>query len=144
MPQDARQAAINAHIQSDAFSRLLGADVTIVAPGHSRVTLTVTEQMTNFHGTTHGGVIFALGDMAFAAASNSHGQTAVALNVSICFLSPSKAGDHLVAEARECHLGGRMGLYEITVTEATSGTLIARSQDLVYRKKEWFVTPEDS
>ena len=142
MMEQSRETAIDAHIQNDSFARLLGAEVTIVAPGHSRVFLTVTDQMTNFHGMTHGGLIFALGDLAFAAASNSHGQTAVALNVSIFFLSPSKAGDRLVAEAKECHLGGRTGLYEITVTEQTSGTLIARSQDLVYRKKEWFVPRE--
>ena len=139
MTEQNRDAAINAHIQNDAFARLLGAEVSIVAPGHSRVCLTVTDQMTNFHGMTHGGVIFALGDLAFAAAGNSRGQTAVALNVSIFFLNPSKVGDRLVAEAKECHLGGRTGLYEITVTEEKSGTLIARSQDLVYRKKSWFV-----
>ena len=139
MTDQARTAAIDAHIQNDAFARFLGAEVTILAPGHSRVTLTVTDQMTNFHGITHGGVVFALSDLAFAAAGNSRGQTAVALNVSIYFLNPSKVGDRLVAEAKECHLAGRTGLYEITVTEAASGTLIARSQDLVYRKKEWFV-----
>jgi len=143
MTDKSRRAAIDAYIQNDAFARFLGAEVEMVAPGHSRVSLTVTEQMTNFHGITHGGVIFALGDMAFAAAGNSRGQVAVALNVNIHFLNPSKAGDRLVAEARESHLGGRTGLYEITVTEEKTDTLIARSQDLVYRKKKWFVEPEE-
>ncbi len=143
MPDEKHQADIDAHIQKDAFARFLGAAVTIVAPGHSRVALTVTEQMTNFHGITHGGLVFALGDLAFAAASNSRGQVAVALNVNICFLNPSKVGDRLVAEATEVNLGGRTGLYEITVVEEKSGTLIARSQDLVYRKKAWFVETED-
>ncbi len=142
MSDETRQAAIDAHIQDDAFARFLGAAVTIVAPGHSRVKLTVTEQMTNFHGITHGGLVFALGDLAFAAASNSRGQVAVALNVNICFLNPSKVGDCLVAEATEVNLGGRTGLYEITVVEEKTNTLIARSQDLVYRKKAWFVAPE--
>ena len=142
MTDDIRKAAIDAHIQKDAFAQWLGAEVEIVSPGHSRVTLTVTDRMTNFHGMTHGGVIFALGDMAFAAAGNSRGQVAVALNVSIHFLLPSKAGDRLVAEARERHLAGPTGLYDITVTEETSGTLIACSQDLVYRKKQWFVPPK--
>lgn len=142
MSDETRQAAIDAHIQDDAFARFLGAAVTIVAPGHSRVVLTVTEQMTNFHGITHGGLVFALGDLAFAAASNSRGQVAVALNVNICFLNPSKVGDCLVAEATEVNLGGRTGLYEITVVEEKTNTLIARSQDLVYRKKAWFVAPE--
>ena len=143
MPGETRQTAIDAHIQKDAFARFLGASVTILAPGHSRVALTVTEQMTNFHGITHGGLVFALGDLAFAAASNSRGQVAVALNVNICFLNPSKVGDCLVAEATEVNLGGRTGLYEITVVEEKTNTLIARSQDLVYRKKAWFVAPED-
>ena len=142
MQDEARQVAIDAHIQNDAFAKFLGATVKIVTPGHSRVSLTVTQRMTNFHGMTHGGVIFALGDLAFAAAGNSRGQVAVALNVSICFLNPSKVGDRLVAEAKECHLAGRTGLYEITVVEENSGTLIARSQDLVYRKKQWFVEPD--
>jgi acyl-CoA thioesterase len=143
MTDQKMRAAVDAHIQRDAFARFLGAAVTIVAPGHSRVSLTVTDDMTNFHGITHGGLVFALGDLAFAAASNSRGQVAVALNVSICFLNPSTVGDRLVAEAKECHLGGRTGLYEITVVEETSGRLIARSQDLVYLKKQWFVTPDE-
>jgi len=143
MTDKSRRAAIDAYIQNDAFARSLGAEVEITAPGHSRVALTVTERMTNFHGITHGGVVFALGDMAFAAAGNSRGQVAVALNVNIHFLNPSKVGDRLVAEAKECHLEGRTGLYEITVIEEKTGTLIARSQDLVYRKKAWFVEPEE-
>ena len=109
MQDNTRQAAIDAHIQNDAFARFLGADVKIVAPGHSRVSLTVTEQMTNFHGITHGGLVFALGDLAFAAAGNSRGQVAVALNVNICFLNPSKVGDCLVAEARGVPSGGKNG-----------------------------------
>jgi acyl-CoA thioesterase len=142
MTDDTRKAAIDAHIQQDAFSRFLGASVEIVAPGHSRASLTVTEQMANFHGITHGGVIFALGDLAFAAAGNSRGQVAVALNVNIHFLRASKVGDRLVAEAIERHLAGPTGLYDITVIEQTSGDLIACSQDLVYRKKQWFVAPD--
>ncbi len=142
MGDDTRTTAIDAHIQQDAFARLLGAHVEILGPGHSRASLTITEQMTNFHGMTHGGVIFALGDLAFAAAGNSRGQVAVALNVNIHFLRPSTVGDRLVAEARERHLEGRTGLYDITVIEETSGTLVACSQDLVYRKKQWFVPPE--
>jgi acyl-CoA thioesterase len=139
MSEKSREALIAAHIQQDAFAAFLGAEVVIVGPGHARVSLTVTKDMTNFHGMTHGGVIFALGDMAFAAAGNSRGQTAVALTVSICYLKASKVGDRLVAEAKEQFLGGPTGLYEITVTEESSGDVIAKSQDLVYRKKEWFI-----
>lgn len=137
-----RTQKINSHIQRDPFARMLGAQVQILKPGHSRVTLDITHEMLNFHGLTHGGVIFALGDMAFAAASNSHGQTAVALNVAINFLRATTAGDRLVAEAMEQHAAGPTALYDITIHDARSGELVAKSQDLVYRKKTWFVNPE--
>ncbi|MEE4363989.1 MAG: hydroxyphenylacetyl-CoA thioesterase PaaI [Desulfotignum sp.] len=129
-------------IQKDAFANHLGARVEIPAPGHSRVSLTITDAMTNFHGTAHGGVIFSISDMAFAAACNSHGRVAVALNVSICFLKPSFPGDRLVAEAREVHKGRRTSVYDITVTNEDTKALIAKSQDQAYRKKDWIV-PEN-
>jgi acyl-CoA thioesterase len=95
--------------------------------------------MLNFHGMTHGGLVFSLGDIAFAAASNSHGQTALALNVAVSFLRPTGVGDHLVAEAKEIHLGGATALYDIVVTEQNSQQLVAKSQATVYRKRESFV-----
>lgn len=141
MKKDRSQKIID-HIRQDPFARLLGADVEIIKAGHSRVTLTVTDEMVNFHGITHGGVIFALGDMAFAAASNSTGQTAVALNVAINFLKVTQPGDRLVAEAKEQHAAGPTALYDISIKDELTGELVAKSQDLVYRKKEWFVPEE--
>ena len=136
---DNRTQKINDFIQRDPFARLMGADVKITKPGCSRVTLTITDDMVNFHGHTHGGVIFALGDMAFAAAGNSRGQTAVALNVGITFLKATSPGDRLVAEATEQSGAGPVALYDITIKDERTGDLVAKSQDLVYRKKEWFV-----
>ena len=89
MEDSTRWQAIRDHIQKDAFANYLGAKTEIIQPGQSCVSLIVKDHMTNFHGTTHGGILFAISDMAFAAACNSHGKTAVALNVSICFLKPS-------------------------------------------------------
>ena len=130
---------IETHIRQDAFANWLGATIEIIEPGYARVSLTVTEAMLNFHGMTHGGLVFALGDIAFAAASNSHGQTALALNVAISYLRPTGVGDRLVAEAKEVQLGGATALYDILVTEQNSQRLIAKSQATVYRKRETFV-----
>ena len=139
MDDKTRQNAINNHIQKDAFANYLGAKVKIIKPGQSRVSLIVKDHMTNFHGTTHGGIIFAISDMAFAAACNSHGKVAVALNVSICFLKPTCPGDHLVAEAKEEHNSRRTALYNIKIYNKNTGELVAKSQDQAYRKNEWFV-----
>ena len=130
---------ISAHIRKDSYATWLGATIEAIEPGYSRVSLVVTEAMLNFHGMTHGGLLFSLGDIAFAAASNSHGQTAVALNVATSFLRATGVGDHLVAEAKEVHLGGATALYDIVVTEKTSQQLVAKSQATVYRKRDSFL-----
>ena len=139
---ETRKRQINKYIQKDPFANFLGASVELVEPGHSRVTLTITKEMVNFHGITHGGVIFSLGDIAFAAASNSHGQTAVALNVAINFLKASSVGDQLIAEAIEQTVSGPIAHYDIIIKNAQTNEIIAKSQDLVYRKKDWFVPKE--
>lgn len=135
-------ADLATHLRQDAYADWLGATIEAIEPGYSRVSLVVTESMLNFHGTTHGGIIFGLGDIAFAAASNSHGTTAVALNVNISFLRATQVGDHLIAEANEINLGGATALYEITVTEKNSDQLIAKSQAMVYRKRESILVAE--
>jgi acyl-CoA thioesterase len=130
---------IAVHIRKDAYANWLGATIEAIEQGYSRVSLVVTESMLNFHGMTHGGLLFSLGDIAFAAASNSHGQTAVALNVATSFLRATGVGDHLVAEAKEVHLGGATALYDIVVIETNSGQLVAKSQATVYRKRDTFI-----
>jgi len=131
--------AVEAHIRKDAYAKFLGATIEAIEPGYSRVSLAVSPSMLNFHGITHGGIVFSLVDIAFAAASNSHGQTALALNVSLSFLRATHAGDHLVAEARESNMGGATALYDLTVTDKPTGQLVAKGQGMVYRKRDSFV-----
>lgn len=128
--------AVEAKIRSDAFLRFLNATFEEIRPGYARVSLTVTESMLNFHGITHGSIVFGVGDLAFSAACNAHGQVAVALDMTVSFLRSGQAGDHLVAEAKEASLGNKTGLYEITVTETTRNELVAKIQATAYRKKE--------
>jgi acyl-CoA thioesterase len=127
---------IIARIRADAFANSLGVTIEEIDAGYARASLVVREAMLNFHGITHGGIVFSLGDIAFAAAGNSRGQTTVALSITINFLEATRAGDHLVAEAREVKSGGATSLYDLVVTEKESGRLIAKSQALAYRKRE--------
>jgi acyl-CoA thioesterase len=82
----------------------------------------------------HGGAIFTLADFAFAAASNSHGTIAVAINVSISFLKAASTGT-LWADAREVSLNPKLGSYTVDVKD-DAGQLVAVFQGLAYRKKD--------
>ena len=88
--------------------------------------------MVNFQGYPHGGVIFSLADIAFGAACNSHGETAVALNMTISFLTAVPAGSRLVAEAREIKQGRRAGFYQVSVT-SEEGALVAQVHCVAHR-----------
>ena len=120
-------------IRGDPFARSLGIELLELAPGYSKMRMTVREEMLNFHGIPHGGAIFSLADAAFAAASNAHGTQAVALEMTVYYLATVGVGVTLYAEAREEKLGRRTALYHIRVTDA-DGRLIAACQGLVYRR----------
>lgn len=123
------------HISQDPFARFLGIELLELRERYSKVALTVGEHMLNFHGIPHGGAIFSLADVAFAAASNSYGQMAVALNVSINFLAAVPVGTRLYAEATEENLSRRTALYRLAVT-TEDGTPVALAHGTVYRKSK--------
>ena len=122
-------------ISQDPFARFLGIELLELREGYSKVAMNVGEHMLNFHGIPHGGVIFSLADAAFAAAGNSHGQTAVALNVSISFLVAVPLGTRLYAEATEESLSRRTALYRMAVS-MQDGSLVALCHGTVYRKNQ--------
>lgn len=137
MPDRVR-SEIRKHLENDKFAESLGIELIEVGEGYAKCSMVVTDEMLNAHASAHGGAIFTLADFAFAVACNSHGQVAVALQVSINFLDAVKAGTRLIAEGKEEALSSRTGLYRLTVTNE-SGKLIASAQATAYRKKEWFV-----
>lgn len=126
---------IRKKIEADKFAEFMGIKLLELRDGYSKATMTVSDNMINFHGLAHGGAIFALMDAAFAAASNSRGQTAVALSIGLNYRSPARKGMKLVAEAFEESLGRKTALYHLTV-RSEDGTLIATSQGTVYLKTE--------
>lgn len=137
MDQDMQQQIL-LRFKQDPYAELLGIELLDVEPGYGLMSMVVREDMLNFHGIPHGGAIFSLADAAFAVASNSHGQTSVALNIDISYLRMVVPGTKLVAEATEEHLGKRTALYHITVG-TDDGDLVASCHGVVYRKKEWFL-----
>lgn len=84
---------------SDLFRKHLEIKIDEIKDGYARMSLKITKKHTNAHGFTHGGVLFALADCAFAEAVNFGKKQAVAIQVSINYLRPTSEGDILTAEA---------------------------------------------
>jgi acyl-CoA thioesterase len=119
------EAVGRAMLARDNTSRLLGISLIEIAPGRARARMTIREDMTNGLALGHGGLIFTLADTAFAYACNSANRNTVAAGGDIVFVSPARLGETLEASAQERALMGRSGIYDVEVTDAATGRLVA-------------------
>jgi len=103
-------------MHDDLFSQWLKIKIMEVREGYSKILMEIRDEMINGFNVIHGGVIFSLGDSAFAFACNNRNNLSMALDVSISFNKAVKPGDILMAEAKEIHNGKSTGLYIVTIT----------------------------
>jgi len=132
MDEKLRQAFFDS-VEKEPFARKFGMHLVRIEEGYSEVRMTVTPDMGNMLGVTHGGAVFALMDEAFQTASNSHGTLAMALNMSVTYVASPAQGATLTAQAREFSRTHRTANYDIKVRDE-DGRLMASCQALVYRK----------
>lgn len=118
----------------DRFAALAGIEIIEAGAGYCKARMAIEDKHLNAANVVQGGAIFTLADLAFAVASNSHGQLALAINVNISFLSSISSGT-LYATATEIGEPKRLGAYDVLVTNE-QGEVIARFNGMVYRKKE--------
>jgi acyl-CoA thioesterase len=111
-------------MQGDHASAMLGMAVLVNEPGHAVVTMTVRDDMLNGFAITHGGLVFALADTAFAIACNDSEFVTVAAGGDITFLKSTTTGDVLTATALVRSRAGRSGIYDVQVVDG-SGAVVA-------------------
>jgi acyl-CoA thioesterase len=126
-------------LQQDQFAKRSNIELLEVSPGRATAKMVLHPHHLNGLGTVQGGAIFTLADFCFAAACNSHGTVAVALNVSITFMKAALTGT-LWAEAREISKNFKVGSYAVEVKD-DHGDLVAQFQGLAYRKKDKLPVP---
>lgn len=118
--------------KKDHFAALTGAEIIEVKKGYCKAQLKIEKKHLNAANVVQGGAIFTLADFAFGAASNCHGQLALAINVNITFLKGVSEGT-LYATATELDIPKKLGAYDVIVTNEKD-EIIARFNGLAYRK----------
>lgn len=125
---------IKEFFKNDRFASRCGIELLEVSEGYAKARMRIEDHHRNGINVVHGGAIFTLADLAFAAASNSHGTVAVAINASIWYVKAAMDGT-LFAEAKEVSLNPKLATYSIEVTDDT-GEIVAAFEGMVYRKKQ--------
>ncbi|MBC7443129.1 MAG: hydroxyphenylacetyl-CoA thioesterase PaaI [Ramlibacter sp.] len=102
-------------MMNDRASAALGMVVHASEPGRAVVSMLLRDDMMNGFDVTHGGIVFALADTAFAIACNDDHHVTLASGADITFLKPTTAGQTLTATAVLRTKSGRSGLYDVRV-----------------------------
>ena len=123
---------VKAYLGRDRFAAQCGISILEIGEGHATVRMEAGDEHLNSWGSVHGGALFTLADMAFAAAANSYGQLAVGINCTINFTRAAPKGA-LVAEAVEESRSPRIATYIIRIRRE-DGTLVATAQGMSYVK----------
>ena len=116
----------------DAFAGGNGMRLAEVRLGYARAEMTVEARHLNAVGILQGGAVFTLADVAFAAASNSHGVLAVACQADITYFKAVASG-RLTATAEEIARTHKLSTCLIRVTDE-AGELVALFKGVAYIK----------
>ena len=118
----------------DRYAQLSGIEIVETSKGYCKARMQIEDKHLNSVDVVHGGALFTLADLAFAVASNSHGQVALAINAHITYLQAVQTGV-LYAVATEVDKPRKLGAYEVTISDE-GGRIIATFSGMVYRKNK--------
>ncbi len=119
----AREEIIRAAFDGDPYAAALGIGLEDITDDSVAVSMTVRDDLLNFHGVLHGGAMFSLADCAFSLASNAHGDTAMAIDTHLALTAPTRLGDELTATAVEVTRGRTLATYRVDVTRNDGRTV---------------------
>lgn len=104
-------------INAKGFTGAAGVRIVAVVPGHAEIALARRDDLLQFFGHFHGGVITALADQAAGIAVTSglpKGRIGVTVELKVNFLSPAD-GAELIARAKTLKMSGSIGVATVEV-----------------------------
>jgi len=104
-------------VNAKGFSHAAGFRIIAVEPGRAEVALARRDDLVQFFGHFHGGVITALADHAAGIAVTlglPNGRIGVTVEIKVNFLSPAD-GNELVARAKTLKMSGSIGVATVEV-----------------------------
>lgn len=111
-------------INAKGFSGAAGMRIVAIEPGRAELALARRDDLVQFYGHFHGGVITALADHAAGIAVTSglqKGRIGVTVEIKVNFLSPA-SGSEIIARAKTLKMSGSIGVATVEVFSKDGGT----------------------
>ena len=104
-------------LNTKGFTGATGFRIVSIEPGHAELALTRRDDLVQFFGHFHGGVITALADHAAGIAITSglpKGRIGVTVEIKVNFLAPAD-GTELIARAKTLKMSGSIGVATVEI-----------------------------
>ena len=120
---------------NDNYARGLSIVLDDLTHDTIRMHMQLRDDMLNWFGRVHGGVIYALADAAFSVLGNNSNNLAVALDCSITYHAGPEPGALLVVEGEKLSSSRRTASYifKVYMQQNAKRTIIATMKSLSYR-----------
>ena len=120
-------------VAKDPMATFLGIEADEVRTGYARCSVTIRPEFLNAVERAHGAIVYAVMDQVLAVASNSTGNLAVSMNVSVNYISAALDGEKIFAEATPINVGKKVSVWKIEV-RGKGDKIIACGEGLAYHK----------
>jgi uncharacterized protein (TIGR00369 family) len=117
LSDDLNPPSLAASITAKGFSGAAGFRIVEVKTGYAELALARRDDLVQFFGHFHGGVITALADQAAGIAVTSglpKGRIGVTVEIKVNFLGPAN-GSELVARAKTLQMSGSIGVATVEI-----------------------------
>jgi uncharacterized protein (TIGR00369 family) len=117
MSTELNPPSLAATVNARGFSGAAGFRIIKVEPGFAELALTRRDDLVQFFGHFHGGVITALADQAAGIAVTSglpRGRIGVTVELKVNFLTPADRNE-LVARAKTLQMSGSLGVATVEI-----------------------------
>lgn len=127
--RDLSQASLAEAINAKGFTGAAGFRIVKIEPGQAELALARRDDLVQFFGHFHGGVITALADQAAGIAVTMgmpKGKIGVTVEIKVNFIAPAD-GSELIARAKTLKMSGSIGVATVEVfsKKGASETLCA-------------------
>lgn len=127
---------------NENINKLFNIEIEALEVGYSRLSMMVTDIMSNINGICHGGITFTLCDTAFGKACSMHNRVTFGVGCTIDYVNPALVGDKLTVECREIFSQKRTGIYDAVVKNQKGDTIVLFRGNT--RSRDELLVPEDT
>lgn len=107
-------------LKKQAFSQLLGSELTVLEPKRAELRIVLREDLTQQHGFAHGGLLAYLADNAMTYAGGTVLQNVLTQEIKVNYTRPA-IGEELIARAEVISYGKRQAVCRCDVFARKDG-----------------------